>query len=652
MSNLFSISDIFRNSIYRIPDYQRGYSWREENLKDFWSDISELSIDHVHYMGTIMTERPDTMQLHKWARESAVFAPTSWRLDGDSSVLESSTGPLCPYYIVDGQQRLLTITILLSCLHQSEWLPAHEASMLQTGYLWANRGKDRCYRFGYEVDVPSHRYLIKSIYNNEESDEISTAYTKNLSRAKEFFQDKINWSSDKAENESRKLFYSITNNLRFNFYEAGKDVDVCVVFETMNNRGKPLSRLELLKNRLLYLSTQLLHHPENERVSLREIINDAWKEIYAWLAKEENQPALDDDDFLRAHWIMFYSHEGETGKNIRTSDFAKDLMDSRFHVTAARNGSLASAGIKAYVLSLKESVKWWFAINYPRQANDLSLALREWLRLIHEVKSNKSYFRPMIMGLLQRKDLSDDDKISLLRAIERHEFLVAHLAGSKASTNRPRFWREANSVFLARKTLGSLIADIRSAASKFYTQRRFFQNINTLYTRFPKEDGGWASWSGLRYFLRAYNASLNSTGNAPPPGRTVEHIFPKRGDRWRSWQRDFGAFSPEKQNRICSTLGNLVLNKEGRWEGNSNDQEQNSFEAKRERLLVGTDSEIEVAQYHHWRLEEIRERGIRLFGFMAERWDIPLNSGFRATLTKVNYSKDGQEIEATGLDEG
>jgi len=50
----------------------------------------------------------------------------------------------------------------------------------------------------------------------------------------------------------------------------------------MNNRGKNLSKLELLKNRLIYLTTL---YPENEldaagRKNLRDKINDAWKEVY------------------------------------------------------------------------------------------------------------------------------------------------------------------------------------------------------------------------------------------------------------------------------------------------------------------------------------------------------------------------------------
>jgi uncharacterized protein with ParB-like and HNH nuclease domain len=99
---------------------------------------------------------------------------------------------------------------------------------------------------------------------------------------------------------------------RFNVYELEQELDVFVVFETTNNRGKPLSRLELLKNRLIYLSTLLPSSAvkEEDRDALRRNINDAWKTVFEFLGREKDQ-ALDDDDFLRAHWIMYFTgHSG------------------------------------------------------------------------------------------------------------------------------------------------------------------------------------------------------------------------------------------------------------------------------------------------------------------------------------------------------
>ena len=66
-----------------------------------------------------------------------------------------------------------------------------------------------------------------------------------------------------------------------------------------------MSHLELLKNRLIYLST-LLDEDDETKGRLRTDINETWKTIYEYLGKNKDNP-LDDDDFLFNHWIM-YSH--------------------------------------------------------------------------------------------------------------------------------------------------------------------------------------------------------------------------------------------------------------------------------------------------------------------------------------------------------
>jgi hypothetical protein len=50
-TELLSISKIFTENLFRIPDYQRGYSWTEKQLKDFWNDINQLEEGKNHYTG-------------------------------------------------------------------------------------------------------------------------------------------------------------------------------------------------------------------------------------------------------------------------------------------------------------------------------------------------------------------------------------------------------------------------------------------------------------------------------------------------------------------------------------------------------------------------------------------------------------------------
>jgi uncharacterized protein with ParB-like and HNH nuclease domain len=78
---------------------------------------------------------------------------------------------------------------------------------------------------------------------------------------------------------------------------------VQAVFETMNNRGKKLSTLEKLKNRLIYLATKLSIQ-QGGIEKLRKDINYAWGNIYTWLARNPKQ-VLDEDTFLSAHLSLY-----------------------------------------------------------------------------------------------------------------------------------------------------------------------------------------------------------------------------------------------------------------------------------------------------------------------------------------------------------
>jgi uncharacterized protein with ParB-like and HNH nuclease domain len=52
-SNLKTLSEIFNDKIFRIPDYQRGYSWGVDELEDLWRDIDNLPSGKSHYTGMI-----------------------------------------------------------------------------------------------------------------------------------------------------------------------------------------------------------------------------------------------------------------------------------------------------------------------------------------------------------------------------------------------------------------------------------------------------------------------------------------------------------------------------------------------------------------------------------------------------------------------
>ena len=189
----------------------------------------------------------------------------------------------------------------------------------------------------------------------------------------------------------------------FNIHEIKDDYDVFVAFETMNNRGKRLTNLELLKNRLIYLTTLYPSDilDETDKIALRELINKAWSEVYYQLGRNENN-LLSDDEFLRAHWIMYYSYSRKRG-----DDYIKFLLRKFSHKSIFENiievdpdedepavlmsdqqdddddmevdsspkmtdEFLQPEEIRDYVNSLNETAEYWYYTFYPEKCPDIT----------------------------------------------------------------------------------------------------------------------------------------------------------------------------------------------------------------------------------------------------------------------------------------
>lgn len=99
-NQLLTLSKIFTERLFRIPDYQRGYAWTEKQLKDFWNDIQQLEPNHNHYTGVLTLENVPREIFNKW--------------DDDVWIIDNKSYQ--PFFVVDGQQRLTTAIILIQSI--------------------------------------------------------------------------------------------------------------------------------------------------------------------------------------------------------------------------------------------------------------------------------------------------------------------------------------------------------------------------------------------------------------------------------------------------------------------------------------------------------------------------------------------------------
>lgn len=619
-TKLLSLSEIFNNKIFRIPDFQRGYSWEERQLEDFWEDIQNLSPNKIHYIGLLTVEpikKDEIINVEKWKDDL-------WLLKKGMSA----------YYVIDGQQRLTTLIILLHeilrTFKDDEGINFGQKSEWIDRFLY--RSYNQIYKsfvFGYEKDNPSDEYFKTKILEQDSSaaDKYpETLYTANLMFAKEYFAKKLKDLSKECKEE---IFDKAVNRLKFNYYEIDDSLDVYVTFETMNNRGKDLSHLELLKNRLIYLST-LLHEDDETKERLRKDINETWKTIYEYLGKNKENP-LDDDVFLFNHWVMYFTYDRS-----QSDVYAEFLLKKKFTSKNVLCGNISIEDIKAYIDSLSKCVKQWFYI-FNIQYSNFSDKIKGHIHKLERV--GWGAFPPMIMAVFT-KERNEELIWDFLDACERFNFLVFAVSHRSSNTQNSNLYRKAREYYIGNLDLETLIHDIDFLTDGeengnyygWFDLERFRNHINELFSKNDRE--GFYSWSGLRYFLYEYELYLQDNANTKvtwedfnkrKKEETIEHIYPQSATDIY-WKKRFGNLKQTEKRLYLNSLGNLLLlsrSKNSKLQNYDFDKKKclQSKDGKDIGYYNGSYSEIEVSKRAEWTTKEIIGRGLSMLQFMEERWN-------------------------------
>jgi len=687
MNELVSFKNIFKDRIFKIPDYQRGYAWTTRQLKDFWEDVVNLPSDRFHYTGLLSLKMVDKKVWDRWNDERWLIEDRGYK----------------PFHIVDGQQRLTTFVILIQAISELlTQLPENKGKKEEEIYLGSFSLKDikdeylvivrppqfiiRTYKFGYEIDNPSFRFLKHRIYNEPNSGTIQeTFYTLNLENAKNFFTENLaNFYQKYGLSEIEALFKKLTQNLMFNVYEISDDFDVFVAFETMNNRGKKLSNLELLKNRLIYLTT--LYDGNDlkldERVSLREKINDAWKEVYFQLGRNKQKP-LNDDDFLVAHWIMYFQYTREKG-----DDYIRFLLEQKFtpqniytktevklsslqdfeeireddetdQEEVEANGieektvlipKLTPKEIENYVNSLKAAAVHWYNTHNPISNPDLTKNESLWIDRLNRI--GIIYFRPLITVSFLSEDIDSKKRVKLFKAIE-FIFITFRLSRAFSTYRNSEFYRAARQLRSNELSVDDIIKNLSDRMDYcFYdseeTKETFFDY--TYFQKFIdkkfKRGGGFYYWNGLRYFLYEYEMDKVRLRGSQKIDWNLSN---------KCWKSSFKG--QKKSNKIFfqGTLGNLLPLSQSINSSLQNDcfedKKKAKFNEKKNKLRQGysdgSHSEIEVSAYDEWTPEAILERGNLLLEFMENRWDLKFENEYaKAELLFLEFMLPDEENES------
>ncbi|WP_124732804.1 DUF262 domain-containing protein [Helicobacter pylori] len=586
---LLDLDGVIEKGVFEIPSYQRGYAWQERQLKDFWNDLEHVSKlgNQFHYMHSL----------------------TLRELENDS---ENSA-----FEIIDGQQRLATSLILLGLLAKT------------------TQNKDPKYSLINLEPILSYKYYglseaFRAITEEEKDLEAfkTSFYAKNLIEAYAFFQEKI---SDTPIETLEKMFDALIKKMLFSVVGLNDNrIDPFSSFETINNRGKDLSTLELLKNRLHFVAHKICDGKKLEK--LQQEINNTYTLIYHDLRQFKDDHL---EGFLK-HFVAYYYGE--------KWDFKKRLLEMEFNAhkryTDNTNFNEEYEKIDDLLFYLSYSSKVW---NFLHTLDEKSITLiaddnkkleieitpkmRGLLEKMRRLNAlNDNAFLPLLLSLLtiQRAGKSANEQPTtkelegLLEYLESFWFLIYGVAGKNTAKNE---WIElAFKAIQAYRFWGDKITiEDLPALEKNFFNRQGNSSLELLEESIhsKKNTEKWYQLGkALNYLLYEYELHHNpeTTLNFDGSIESIEHILPQNPDQGYSAKEKNWAKNPN----IVHALGNLLL-----MAKNANSSLSNKpFDEKRKEYLKGSYSEKEVAKNTSFGVAQIKERSEKLLDFLIAHYRI------------------------------
>ncbi|GAA8233057.1 DUF262 domain-containing protein [Helicobacter pylori] len=491
---LLDLDGVIKKGVFEIPSYQRGYAWQERQLKDFWNDLEHVSKlgNQSHYMHSLTLRELEN--------------------EFENSAFE----------IIDGQQRLATSLILLGLLAKT------------------TQNKDPKYSLINLEPILSYKYYglseaFRAITEEENDLEAfkTSFYAKNLIGAYAFFKEKISGTPIET---LEKMFDALIKKMLFSVVGLNNNrIDPFSSFETINNRGKDLSTLELLKNRLHFVAHKICEGKKLEK--LQQEINDTYTLIYHDLRRFEDDHL---EGFLK-HFVAYYYGEKR--------DFKKRLLEMEFNAhkryTDNTNFNEEYEKIDDLLFYLSYSSKvWYFLHTLDDEELEIEITpkmrgLLEKMRRLNALSDNA--FLPLLLSLLtiQRAGKSANEQPyttkeleGLLEHLERFGFLIYGVAGKNTAKNE---WIE-----LAFKAIQAYIfwgdkitIEDLPALEKNFFNRQGNSTLELLEESIHSKKNAekWYKWGKvLNYLLYEYELHHNpeTTLNFNGSIESIEHILPQK----------------------------------------------------------------------------------------------------------------------------
>ncbi|WP_018157770.1 DUF262 domain-containing protein [Demetria terragena] len=570
---------------YRVPPYQREYSWRRSEWEALFDDL--VNADGAHFLGTIII------------------------LDRTRDSLQRTVE------VIDGQQRLTTLSILLAATHSvldehREGLDAENAFNLLNLSRQLVRGTTRQPRVtpqrqgqnlddfctvladaGLEVDAHRQRH-----HGNRR---IAKCYRYFSSAIEQFAADQELTPASAAE----RIRFAATRAILVKI-EVPSSADAFVLFESLNNRGVPLSPVDLIKNHLL---------AESERRAVMNV-EEAFERWNTMLTNLGDAYATH-ERFLRHYYNAFKTDLPE----VRNASVA-----TRSNLIRIYEGVLSDA-LEVRLESLASASADYGRISCITERDDPAPLDQAFQRLIR-AQGTPSYV--LVLWLMSRRETLELTESHLSEVVDvlTSFFVRRNLTGYPQTYGLAKLFMttiekmgDARSDGVVRQIKSNLLAV--SSSDELFRERlqgRIYEE-NVDVTRFiltTLAEDGMTRETSVDLWAQDSNGYV----------WTIEHILPQGSNLPRSWQDMLGgeATAAIVQEEHKHRLGNLTITAYNSNLGNK------SFQQKRDRqdsngrnigYRNGLSLNSELIVLDCWGAEDIDSRTLRLAEQVLRRFPLP-----------------------------
>ncbi|MCQ2984324.1 DUF262 and DUF1524 domain-containing protein [Helicobacter pylori] len=556
-----------------IPIYQRVYSWEKEQCKQLWDDIIKTGgNDQIegHFIGSI------------------VFVHDGIYTTSHNELL-----------IIDGQQRLTTITLLFIALRdhlndEDEFLEKFSRQKIQNRYL-INSDEKGDKRFKLILSEPDRDTLLSLIDKDKRKpSEPSLKIMENF----KLFEEWIRKNTDKLETIFKGLDKLMVVEISL---ERGKD-NPQLIFESMNSTGKDLTQTDLIRNYIL-----MGLEPEKQKI---------FYEKY-WRAMEEDfkQNETLFNQFVR-HYLTIKTREIPNINKVYEA-FKRYQQERGIETEALLQDLQKYCGYFCQIVFKKEDDK------------DLNKALG----FLVDLKMDVIY--PLLLELYSDyRDgvLSQKDFISIIDIIESYICRRAVCGLGTNSLNKifPFVTKKINKV--------QYLESIKAYFGSLIKEQRFPGDDEFKNSFTTKELCDSNKTEKARYYLeRLENFKTGEPVNTKEC--TTEHIMPKKLDE--KWKKDLGQDYERIHTQYLHTIGNLTLT------GYNSKYSNRSFQEKRGMEKGFKQSPLKLNQslkgLESFGEKEIEERANVLADWALEIWTYPKLDA--ETLEKYKPKKEKKKKE-------